>query len=58
MSLNNAVTKTMYESDDFNYLYGLISLDSEGHVKVGKTVELSTVFYAFHDGENFRTFYK
>ncbi len=56
MSLHDAVARTMRESDDFNYLYGLISLDSEGHVEVGKTTALSDVFYAFHDGEKIRTF--
>ena len=56
MSLHDAVTRTMRESDDFNYLYGLISLDSEGHVEVGKTTALCDVFYAFHDGEKIRTF--
>ena len=58
MLLNEAVTKTMQESDDFNYLYGLISLDSEGHVEVGKTTALSDVFYVFHDGEKIRTFFE
>ena len=57
MLLNEAVTRTMHESDDFNYLYGLISLDSEGHVEVGKTAALSDVFYAFHDDEKIRTFF-
>ena len=58
MLLNEAVNRTMNESDDFNYLYGLISLDSEGHVEVGKTAALSAVFYAFHDGEKIRTFFE
>jgi len=58
MLLNEAVNRTMHESDDFNYLYGLISLDSEGHVEVGKTAALSAVFYAFHDGEKIRTFFE
>ena len=58
MLLNEAVTRTMQESDDFNYLYGLISLDSEGHVEVGKTAALSAVFYVFHDGEKIRTFFE
>ena len=57
MSLNDAVFRTLRESDEFNYLYGLISLDSEGHVEIGKTVSLSDVFYALHDGEGIRTFY-
>ena len=56
MSLHDAVARTMRESDYFNYLYGLISLDSEGHVEVGKTTALGDVFYAFHDGEKIRTF--
>jgi len=48
----------MRESDDLNYLYGLISLDSVGNVVAGKTAALSDVFYAFHDGEKIRTFFE
>ncbi len=57
MPLNKAVTLTMSESNNFNYLYGLISLDSEGHVEVGKTEALDEVFYVFHDKNRIRTFF-
>lgn len=57
MHLHDAVTLTMSESNNFNYLYGLISLDSEGHVEVGKTAALDEVFYAFHDNNRIRTFF-
>ncbi len=57
MPLNEAVTLTMSESNKFSYLYGLISLDSEGHVEVGKTEALDEVFYAFHDNNRIRTFF-
>ena len=57
MSLHDAVAKTMRESNNFNYLYGLISLNSEGHVEVGKTAALNEVFYAFHDESRIRTFF-
>ena len=56
MTLHDAVAKTMRESNNFNYLYGLISLDSDGNVEVGKTATLNEVFYAFHDGNKIRTF--
>jgi len=57
MPLHDAVTLTMSESNKFSYLYGLISLDSEGHVEVGKTEALDEVFYAFHDKNRIRTFF-
>ena len=57
MPLHDAVTLTMSESNKFSYLYGLISLDSEGHVEVGKTETLDEVFYAFHDNNRIRTFF-
>ena len=57
MPLNDAVTLTMSESNKFSYLYGLISLDSEGNVEVGKTEALDEVFYAFHDNNRIRTFF-
>ena len=57
MSLHDAVAKTMRESNNFNYLYGLISLNSEGHVEVGKTKALNEVFYAFQDESRIRTFF-
>ena len=57
MPLHDAVSLTMSESNKFSYLYGLISLDSEGHVEVGKTEALDEVFYAFHDNNRIRTFF-
>ena len=57
MPLHDAVTLTMSESNKFSYLYGLISLDYEGHVEVGKTETLDEVFYAFHDNNRIRTFF-
>ena len=57
MPLHDAVSLTMSESNKFSYLYGLISLDSEGHVEVGKTETLDEVFYAFHDNNRIRTFF-
>ena len=57
MPLHEAVTLTMSESNKFSYLYGLISLDSDGHVEVGKTEALDEVFYAFHDNNRIRTFF-
>jgi len=57
MSLNGAVSKTMMESDYFNYSFGLISLDANGQIEVGKTSELGEVYYAYHNGEKIDTFY-
>jgi L-asparaginase len=57
MPLHDAVAVTMRESNNFNYLYGLISLNAEGHVEVGKTAALNEVFYAFHDESSIRTFF-
>ena len=57
MPLHDAVAVTMRESNKFKYLYGLISLNAEGQVEVGKTAALNEVFYAFHDGNSIRTFF-
>ncbi len=58
MPLHDAVAVTMRESNKFNYLYGLISLNAEGQVEVGKTAALNEVFYAFHDESKIRTFFE
>ena len=58
MPLHDAVAVTMRESNKFNYSYGLISLNAEGHVEVGKTAALNEVFYAFHDESKIRTFFE
>ena len=57
MSLYDAVSKTIIESNYFNYSYGLISLDANGQIEVGKTAELGEVYYAYHSGERIETFY-
>ena len=51
MELKNAVSKTIQESNKLEYLYGLISLDSQGNFEVGKTDAINHVFFAFCDGE-------
>ncbi len=58
MTLSEAVSKTIMESNYFNYSFGLISLDANGHIKVGKTAALGEVYYAYHNGERIETFYK
>ncbi|MEC8981883.1 MAG: isoaspartyl peptidase/L-asparaginase [SAR324 cluster bacterium] len=57
MPLHDAVAFTMRESNKFNYSYGLISLNADGHVEVGKSAALNEVFYAFHDESKIRTFF-
>ena len=57
MSLHEAVSKTLMESNNFNYSFGLISLDMNGHIEVGKTAALGEVYYAYHNGEGIETFY-
>ena len=57
MSLNKAVSKTIMESNYFNYSFGLISLDANGQIEVGKTAKLSNVYYAYQNGEEIKTFY-
>tara|TARA_B100000945_G_C20303316_1_gene559133 strand:- start:118 stop:966 length:849 start_codon:yes stop_codon:yes gene_type:complete len=57
MSLYKSVSKTLMESNYFNYSYGLISLDANGQIEVGKTSALGTVYYAYHNGEKLNTFY-
>ena len=57
MSLNEAVSKTLMESNNFNYSFGLISLDANGQIEVGKTAALGEVYYAYHNGEGIKTFY-
>ncbi len=56
MKLNNAVDKTIFEANKFNYSFGLISLDSEGNIEIGKTASISELYYAFCDGEVIRSF--
>ena len=57
MSLHEAVSKTLMESNNFNYSFGLISLDADGQIEVGKTAALGEVYYAYHNGEGIETFY-
>ena len=57
MSLHKAVSKTLMESNYFNYSFGLISLDANGQIEVGKTATLDEVFYAYHNGKRIKTFY-
>ena len=57
MSLLEAVSKTLMESNNYNYSFGLISLDANGQIEVGKTAALDEVYYAYHDGERIETFY-
>ena len=57
MTLSEAFSKTIIESNYFNYSFGLISLDANGHIKVGKTAALGEVYYAYHNGEVIETFY-
>ena len=47
MSLHDSVALTISESNKFNYLYGLISLDYEGNFEVGKTKNLEEKFQAY-----------
>ena len=58
MSLHEAVSKTLMESNNFNYSFGLISLDANGQIEVGKTAALGEVYYAYNNGEGIETFYK
>ena len=57
MSLNEAVSKTLMESNYFNYSFGLISLDANGQIEVGKTAALGEVYYAYNNGEEIETFF-
>jgi len=57
MLLYDAVSRTIQESNKFNYLFGLISLDSVGNVEVGKTKDIAEVYYAFFDGEKISSFF-
>ena len=57
MSLHEAVSKTLKESNNYNYSFGLISLDAKGKIEVGKTSELCDVYYAYHNGKGIKTFY-
>ncbi len=57
MSLNEAVSKTLMESNNFNYSFGLISLDANGQIEVGKTAALGEVYFAYHNGKGIETFY-
>ncbi len=56
MKLEDAVTKTIAESNNLGDYVGLISLDQEGNIEVGST-DIAQTLYAFHDGIQSRTFY-
>jgi len=58
MRLHDAVSKTIQESNKFNYSYGLISLDAKGHIKVGKTEAIKEIYFAFFDGEKIKSFFR
>ena len=58
MKLREAVAKTIFESNKFNYSFGMIGLDYKGNFEVGKTETIDEVYYAFCDGKRIRSFYK
>ena len=58
MNLRKAVERTILESNEFKYSFGIISLDSKGNFEVGKTEEIDEVFYAFYDGKRLISFLK
>jgi L-asparaginase len=57
MTLSDSVDRIIQESNEFNYRLGLIALDYEGHMIVGKTNKIDAVLFAQHDGNTFKTFY-
>jgi len=58
MDLRGAVEKTIIESNEFSYSFGIISLDSKGNFEVGKTEEIDEIFYAFYNGKRIISFLK
>ncbi len=57
MSLDEAVAKSIKESDALNDYVGLIALDQKGNISTGSTQVAQTLF-AYHDGEEAKTFYE
>lgn len=57
MTLMSSVEKTVQEGKTLGYHFGLISLDAQGHVIVGKTLEDDyAVVYASFDGQTLKAF--
>jgi len=57
MTLEESVQKLIGDSEQYNYRFGLISLDRDGNMIVGSTDNID-VLYAKHDGERITTFLK
>ncbi len=53
MLLQNAVDRTLQEARRLNYRFGLISLDNNGNIVIGKTVDDDdySIAYASYDGQ-------
>ncbi|APC97147.1 isoaspartyl peptidase/L-asparaginase [Francisella frigiditurris] len=57
MSLEEAVDKSINESDELGYYVGLIALDKKGNIYSGST-KVAQTLYAYADGNKIRTFYE
>lgn len=53
-SLKDAVEKTMRETEKNQYKYGVIAIDKNGNIQVGKTSDI--IFYAWNTGSNMEVF--
>jgi L-asparaginase len=57
MLLQNAVDRTLQEARRLHYRFGVISLDNNGNIVIGKTVEDDySIVYASYDGQIFKAF--
>ena len=57
MLLPNAVDRTLQEAKQRHYRFGVISLDHNGNIVIGKTVEDDySMVYASYDGQTFKAF--
>jgi L-asparaginase len=56
MNIKDAVEKIIKEGDTSQSLFGLISLDKNGIIKIGQT-KGATVLFATHDGTTLTTFF-
>lgn len=54
LDLHTAVEKTMSESKQQQFKYGIIAIDNLGNIQVGKTSDI--VYYAWNDGDEFEIF--
>ena len=53
--MQDAINKSIAESDSTNDYVGLIAIDKDGNICTG-TTKIAQTIYAYHDGNQYKTF--